>query len=76
MIPAASTIPATVNVKISADEGIWPFSSRTHTLTSTYDFTGKTVNLVDKPKWVKSVDVVGGNIVLKANPKGLMVFVK
>ena len=76
VIPAASTIPETVNVKISADEGIWPFSSRTHTLTSTYDFTGKTVNLVDKPKWVKSVNVVGGNIVLKANPKGLMVFVK
>ena len=75
-IPAASTIPATVNLKISADEGIRPSSSRTHSLTSTYDFTGKAVNLIDPPKWVKSVDVVGGNIVLTAKPKGLMVFVK
>ena len=75
-IPAASTIPATVNVKISADEGIIPSSSQTHTLTSTFDFTGKTVNLVDKPKWVKSVDIVDGNLVLTVKPKGMMLIVK
>ena len=75
-IPAASTIPATVNVKISADEGIIPSSSQTHTLTSTFDFTGKTVNLVDKPKWVKSVDIVDGNLVLTVKPKGMMIIVK
>ena len=75
-IPAASTIPATVNVKISANEGIRPSSSQTHTLTSTYNFTGKTVNLVDQPDWVKSVDVVDGNLVLTAKPKGFMLIVK
>ena len=76
VIPAASTIPATVNVKISADEGIRPSSSRTYTLTSTFNFTGKTVNVIDKPKWVKSVDAVGGNIVLTAKPTGMVVIVK
>ena len=75
-IPAASTIPATVNVKISANEGIRPSSSQTHTLTSTFDFTGKTVNLVDKPDWVRSVDIVDGNLVLTVKSKGLMIIVQ
>ena len=75
-IPAASTIPTTVNVKISAKEGIRPSSSQTHTLTSTFDFTGKTVNIVDKPDWVKSVDVVEGNLVLTVKPKGMLIVVK
>ena len=75
-IPAVSTIPATVNVKISANEGIRPSSSQTHTLTSTFDFTGKTVNLVDKPDWVRSVDIVDGNLVLTVKPKGMMIIVK
>lgn len=76
VIPAASTIPTTVNVKISADEGIRPSSNRTYTLTSTFNFTGKTVNVIDKPKWVKSVDAVGGNIVLTAKPTGMILIVK
>ena len=75
-IPAASTIPEAVNVKISANEGIVPSSRRTYTLTSTSDFTGKTVNVVDKPDWVKSVEVVDGNLVLAVNPKGFMMIVK
>ena len=76
-LKAASTIPETVNVKVSADDGIRPSSSRTHTLTSGYDFTGKTVNLVDPPEWVASVSVDGsGNIVLTAKRKGLMFIVK
>lgn len=75
-IPSTSTIPATVNVKISAKEGIRPSSSQTHTLTSTFNFTGKTVNLVDKPDWVKSVEVVNGNIVLTAKSKGLQIIVR
>ncbi|MBO7683835.1 MAG: hypothetical protein J6T51_03815 [Kiritimatiellae bacterium] len=73
-LKAASTIPATVNVKVSADAGIRPSSSRTHTLTSGYDFTGKTVNLVDPPEWVASVSIDGsGNIVLTAKPNGLII---
>ena len=73
-LKAASTIPATVNVKVSADAGIRPSSSRTHTLTSGYDFTGKTVNLVDPPDWVQSVGIDGsGNIVLTVKPVGLII---
>ena len=72
-IPVASTIPETVNVKISANEGVRPSSSHTYTLTSTFDFTGKTVNLVDKPDWVRSVDIVDGNLVLTVKSKGLII---
>ncbi len=75
-ITAASTIPATVNVKISANEGVRPSAKQTYALTSTFDFTGKTVNLVDKPIWVKSVDVVDGSLVLTAKPKGMILIVK
>ena len=69
-------IPSSVKVKVTADEGIKPSSSQTHTLTSTFDFTGKTVNLVDKPDWVRSVDIVDGNLVLTVKSKGLMILVK
>ncbi len=72
-IPVASTIPETVNVKISANEGVRPSSSQTYTLTSTFDFTGKAVNLVDKPDWVKSVDVVDGNLVLTVKFGGFII---
>ncbi len=75
-IPVASTIPETVNVKISANEGVRPSSSQTYTLTSTFDFTDKAVNLVDKPDWVKSVDIVDGNLVLTVKSMGLMFFVQ
>lgn len=74
-IPVASTIPETVNVKISANEGVRPSSSQTYTLTSTFDFTGKAVNLVDKPDWVKSVDIVDGNLVLTVKSKGFTLIV-
>ena len=72
-IPVASTIPETVNVKISANEGVRPSSSQTYTLTSTFDFTGKAVNLVDKPDWVRSVDVVDGNLVLTVKFGGFII---
>jgi hypothetical protein len=72
-LKAASTIPATVNVKVSAADGIRP-KGGTHTLTSVYDFTGKTVNLVDPPDWVQSVGIDGsGNIVLTVKPVGLII---
>ena len=62
----------TVNVKVSAADGIRP-KGGTHTLTSGIDFTGKTVNLVEAPDWVQSVGVSGGNIVLTVKPVGLVI---
>ena len=62
----------TVNVKVSAADGIRP-KGGTHTLTSGIDFTGKTVNLVEAPDWVQSVGVGGGNIVLTVKPVGLVI---
>ena len=64
-----------VNVKVSAADGIRP-KGGTHTLTSGIDFTGKTVNLVDPPDWVQSVDIVDGNLVLTVKSDGLMIFVQ
>ena len=72
-----ASLPATVNVKISADDGIRPSSSRTHTLTSNFAIpAGTGVTVVDQPDWVKSVEVVNGNIVLTAKPKGLQIIVR
>ena len=70
----SATITSTVNVKIV--DGLRP-KGGAYILTSGADFTDKTVNLVDKPKWVKSVEVdEGGNLVLTAIPKGCMIIVK
>ncbi len=65
----------TVNVKVSAADGIRP-KGGTHTLTSGIDFTGKTVNLVDPPDWVQSVDIVDGNLVLTVKSNGFMIIVQ
>lgn len=65
----------TVNVKVSAADGIRP-KGGTYTLTSGIDFTGKTVNLVDLPDWVQSVGVSGGNIVLTVKPVGFVIIVQ
>lgn len=63
----------TVNVKVSAADGIRP-KGGTHTLTSGIDFTGKTMNLVEAPDWVQSVGIDGsGNIVLTVKPVGLII---
>ena len=48
----------------------------TTSMTKSLDFTGKTVNLIDKPEWAKGARVVDGNIVLSVKPKGFMVIVK
>lgn len=75
-LKADSTIPETVNVKVSANGGLWP-KGGTYTLTSGYDFRAKTVNLVDSPKWVKGISVdTGGNIVLEVKPRGTMIVVR
>lgn len=71
LLPSSSTIPETVKVKISG--GDRP-KSGTHTLVSGYDFTGKTVNLVEAPDWVQSVTVDGsGNLVCNVKPGGLII---
>ena len=76
-IPAASTIPATVNVKVSANEGVKLSAAQPYVLTSTFNFTGKTVNLVNPPDWVKSVEVDGsGNLVMNVKQNGLMILVR
>jgi hypothetical protein len=75
-IPTTSSIPAKINVKLSADEGIWPSQEKTYKLTSTFNFSGKTVNLINPPKWVKSVDVLDGNLVLTVKSKGLALFIR
>ena len=64
----------TVNVKISASaEGIPKAAS--FTLTSGMDFTGANVNLVDAPRWVDSIYVRNGDIVLRVK-KGTALFVR
>ena len=72
----SATITSAVNVMVAAADGLRP-KGGAHILTTGADFTGATVNLVDKPKWVKSVEVdEGGNLVLTAIPKGCMIIVK
>ncbi len=71
-----ATLPTTVNVKVTAAEGVTPKGGN-HTLTSGIDFTGKTVNLVDKPKWVQGAAVdSSGNLVLTTIAKGFVLIVK
>ena len=76
-IPPGSTLPETVNVKISKAADLERVGANTYVLTSDYDFTGKTVNIVDKPDWVQSVTVnADGNLALAPKYKGFMVIVK
>ena len=72
------TVGATVKVKVSADAKIERPRSGEHILTSSIDFTGKTVALADgNPDWVKEVFVdENGNIVLKAKIIGSMIIVR
>ncbi|MBQ3289771.1 MAG: hypothetical protein IJH50_10210 [Kiritimatiellae bacterium] len=75
-IPAGSTLPATVNVKVSAADGL-RLRAGSYALTSGYDFTGKSVNLVDPSGLVASIAVDGnGNIVLAPNVKGVIISVR
>ena len=65
-----------VKVKLSSADGL-DMNGGVYTLTSGLDFSGKTLNLVDKPKWVKSAEVDGsGNIVLTVLNRGLVIYVK
>ena len=74
-IPAGSTLPATVNVKVSAADGL-RLRAGAYALTSGYDFTGKAINLVDPAGLVASLAVDGnGNIVLEPKVKGFIISV-
>ena len=66
---------SSVNVKVASADGLRP-SGSVYRLTSGIDFTGKTVSLVNPPKWVKGVRIVDGDIVVEIKPTGLMLIVK
>ena len=73
-VATGATLPATVNVKISKADDVTSVKGGTYVLTSGCDFTGKTVNIVDKPDWVQSVTVdAEGNLVLTTASKGLII---
>jgi len=73
---AAVTVSSgSVNVKVSSTGDFRP-KSGIYALTSGMDFSGKTVNLVDKPEWAQGANVVDGNIVLSVKPKGFMIIFK
>ena len=75
-IPAGSTLPATVNVTVSAADGL-RLRAGSYVLTSGYDFTGKTINLVDPSGLVASIAVDGnGDIVIAPNVKGVIISVR
>ena len=62
-----------VNVKLTADVSM---NGGTFALTSGMDFTGKTLNLIDKPKWVKSVQIVNGDIVVVVKSAATVIYVR
>ena len=62
-----------VNVKLTADVSM---NGGTFALTSGMDFTGKTVNIIDKPKWVKSVQIVNGDIVATIKSAATVIYVR
>ena len=80
--PTLSVSSATIsgdalNVKVSAADGVRPRGGK-HSLTSGGAFTGvSSVSLAaGVPKWVASVAVVDGDVVLTAKPSGTMVIVR
>jgi hypothetical protein len=76
LVGTSATLPeTTVNVKVTAADGL-RVRGGPYTLTSGMDFSGKTVNLVDKPEWVRSVAVdAEGNLVLTTASKGFIISV-
>ena len=72
---AATAAGESVNVKVSSTDGLRP-KGGTYALTSGMDFSGKTVNLVDKPEWVRGASVVNGDIVLSVKRGGFAILIK
>ena len=76
-VATSAILPATVHVKVTAADGVNVSSQQTYALTSGFGIPdGTTVNVVDRPKWLKSVDVVDGDLVMSVKPRGLVVIVK
>lgn len=72
---AASTLPSTINVKVTTSVANMKLkASRRYLLATGCNLTGKTVNVIDKPEWVASVVVNGdGNLELIPKAKGLII---
>ena len=69
------TASGAVKVKIAADSK-WPTAGE-KIITTCGGFAGKTVKLVDPPKWVRGLSVnADGNIVLDVKPMGTKVIVR
>ena len=71
------TAAGTVNVKVSSTDGLQPRGGL-HVLTSGGAFAGATVSLdeTSKPRWVKDVSVVNGDIVLETKGNGFVIIIK
>ena len=70
---SATVSGETLNVKVSAADGIRP-KSGTHTLTSGGAFAGASATLVNPPKWAEGVAVnADGNLVLTVKPAGFII---
>ena len=72
-LTVTNTATVAVNVKLTADVSM---NGGTFALTSGMDFTGKTVNIIDKPKWVKSVQIVNGDIVATIKSAATVIYVR
>lgn len=69
-------MPAALNIRLSAAEGVNP-SRRRHTLTLGYDFTDTELTLVDPPEWVRSIGKdENGNIVLDVKTNGTVIILQ
>ena len=73
---AASTLPSTINVKVTTSVADMKLkASRRYLLATGCNLTGKTVNVIDKPEWVASVVVNGdGNLELIPKTKGFIIY--
>lgn len=72
---AASTLPSTINVKVTTSVANMKLkASRRYLLATGCNLIGKTVNVIDKPEWVASVVVNGdGNLELIPKTKGFII---
>ncbi len=71
----AVEVAGAVNVLLTTDDGVL-LRSGVHTLTGGIDFSGKTLSLVEEYDWVKSLEVVDGNIVLNVRSRGTVIRVR
>ena len=73
---AENAMPAALNIRLSAAEGVNPSRCR-HTLTLGYDFTDTELTLIDPPKWVRSIGKdENGNIVLDVKTNGTLIILR